>query len=502
MMRRGPSAVRALLAVMCSAAVAAGPPPPTPTETFSVTLTESRSETATLTLLPPKTVTMTLRETVAPPTPSPPTPSPTVNTTAAPTTAPTPAPPTPAPPVVPVVTLAPESSTSGRSILIKIKVALAGLTRSFLVNPLFNAIASYTRGRGRPVSVKEVVVLFVCPVSAFSDGRYPSSGAGVEGCMSGMSLPQGRSASVLQGGVVDAFAEFDVVPVDSASFDQARNDAFNAMAGAATSADLAVLQPDTTFLVESRNTSVTPLPAYVLPVTAAPSDDDDGMSLWLILFIVAASLCLCLLLVALVLFLKGRKKNDSGRDADKQADKEEMHAAPQHRDAQLWENPNAPVAGKLGEQQQQDQQQQEKQPQQQQWQNAGEANNRQQEAPAPQPYQQPPPPPPPQQQQRQPVVHSPSPQKYSEPEVDPSPYKSANQRNYDSEIDDSFMKGGSQSIIPPDYWLAGDLVDAKYGDDWYPAQVVEQQEDGLYIINWTDGTMSRDIPGACMRVRC
>ena len=151
------------------------------------------------------------------------------------------------------------------------------------------------------------------------------------------------------------------------------------------------------------------------------------------------SLCLCLVALLALLLMSKKKKGGNGADADteaaqqrqKQYEMQQQQQQPQQPQQQQqrgpgesWDHPQAPVPGRMG-------------------------------GASPSPAGQQPQQPPTQQKDVYEAAEAPQQTQYSSPGDDFAPQ-----------------------------WQNGDKVDAKYGDDWFPAQVVEKENGGTYTINW------------------
>ncbi|KAJ9464168.1 hypothetical protein DIPPA_11493 [Diplonema papillatum] len=416
--------------------------------------------------------------TIAPPTNAPPTDVPPTNSpdtkapdtlapTQAPTTlapdtlAPTQAPDTPKPATPQPVTRAPPNNFQDRAFLFTLTAEFSTYTPEELGQVLMQIIGT--------TFVQAIKFLFACRATACPSGDCPATNVdwAKAGCKT-FWVPSAHTAASLAAETL--YVGWDVVPADNVAANNARQAAYYAV-----QENLASSTP--LLAVDSFATAGEP----VLQITPSPaaSEDDDLLDwkFW-VLIVLAVLLVICCLAMVAMLVSKPASTAGPGKGADNQAvyndgEKAVHDNGETGKGHEMWERKDAPVAGSIGGNQAYDPL------------NASKSEPRQQK------------------------------------KVDRrSPSASSSEKDYTYSgryYDDKPSHSETPPQQPPSYgdnvytpsppsgmvqqWFPGELVDVLYGDDYFRAQVVEQQENGLYTVNWEDGTHSRDIMDEHIRRR-
>lgn len=211
---------------------------------------------------------------------------------------------------------------------------------------------------------------------------------------------------------------------------------------------------------------------------AEEEEDDESLETWqIVLIVVLIVLCICIVIIALVVISKRKKAAAGDQGAQKREAGEEMGKAGSQQEPegvgspatatedaplkqskkakdQPWQHPDEPVAGKLGGQT-----------------GPTESQQHASQQPRANDYQQPP---------------------------SAAAVGGATGPTGDSTYESGATGYTELGMIPDP---AGTRVWALYGDQYYGGEVVERQANGMYTVNWDDGTHSFDVQGETLRTR-
>eukprot|EP01062_Namystynia_karyoxenos_P044701 TRINITY_DN3297_c1_g1_i1.p1 TRINITY_DN3297_c1_g1~~TRINITY_DN3297_c1_g1_i1.p1 ORF type:complete len:936 (+),score=181.71 TRINITY_DN3297_c1_g1_i1:95-2809(+) len=306
-------------------------------------------------------------------------------------------------------------------------------------------------------SIVGIDVYWVCPATTCPDGICPEQDtARIAGnCKRGEEFTNARRFEALQGVNTDvqwgpqvrtAAGSTTLTATQFAAAQEATVDQVSARAEAGDSYLQQINVIPGTVKRENAWIETGATPASV----AAMSSDDDDLKAWHIALIVLICVMFCCILLLLIWFFWMRRKDEKRR---REAKEDPMASSYGSRDSprgarseqaalQPWNNPNAPVAGQLGR---------------------GDALFTQ--------------PLPPGDKHAAPVP----------PDYSDRGGQEADDYDGELEVSDPFPPGAEVTVA--------------YHDGWYNGQVVSLQENGLYTINWDDGTHSTDVPGDTIQPR-